>query len=146
MSRARGTCTNRDQGVEISYRDSRVFLVFFHYMSNNMASYAGGTKNGVSSGSDINDIRSKYGDPSYILKSKQSEFDEFPGKVEYTVDYAEDGIEFQIIEDKLAMIVVLTPDENFDYKSLRKYWRIDSSSSDHLPIAVSRRQLPNNRG
>lgn len=115
-----GYVSNPELGIDANYQDERICAVFYYFLHGNTVPFVGETMKGVSSRSNIEDIRSVYGNPSYIMRSRRSDLEEFSGEVELRVNYVEAGICFQIVAGKLFIISVSVPNNQFDYESLQE--------------------------
>ena len=111
---------NKKSGLYIQEESGKVKSVEFRYADDELAPYQGSTHEGISATSSLNDVREKYGEPSYILQATRSDIGSFPNSEETNIDYVERGIQFQFIEDRLVSIAVLTPEKTFDYERFEK--------------------------
>jgi hypothetical protein len=85
---------NKHAGIDVKHQDGRISAIFFYYRSKESDLYYGKTEKSVSTGNSLNQIREKYGDPSYIGKSVQSDLGEFPGETEMMSNMWKKGLDF----------------------------------------------------
>ena len=69
--------SNKDIGIylECSKIDAKLTTICFYYSSQGWRPYKYGTSRGSNAKSFISDVRLKYGNPSFILRSRVSQFD-----------------------------------------------------------------------
>jgi hypothetical protein len=114
-----GTRTNTRSGISVNLRENKVSSVLFLYVGKSISIFKGGTTLGIAGESSIADVLEKHGDPTYVSRSQQSEFGEFPGAIDLVISYWEKGICFQFLNGRLAHITVIPKRIDIDYRGLR---------------------------
>lgn len=114
-----GYLFNKQIGVGVSFDDDVVHYINFKYLGKDSNPCGLLTEKGISAESNRNDVIDTYGEPSYVSKTTESEFGEFPGATDVGVHYEEDGIGFEFVDGQLESIGVFDPVADVDDESLR---------------------------
>jgi hypothetical protein len=93
-----------EKGIDFNSESGKVKTIFFYYISKKHKAYRGVTDKGIGVASKITDVLKKYGQPDRIGKSIISQYGQFPGVEDYTMDYYSKGISFTFYDKKLADI------------------------------------------
>jgi hypothetical protein len=94
------------RGVQVLTDRGQIDALIFLYRSRTHMTFDGVTDKGVGMWSTIPDVIKRYGEPERIGDSTVSEFGEFPGAHEFSLEYPSQGIAFTFYDNELADVRV----------------------------------------